>query len=168
MDQASEHPLDDIDPRLWSLRLREDDRSAESAEEAEVLSFVPATRDRGGEVVRDRGPGGKRDWSAALELVREASEAIRMSEDRATELEAKTQDLLQRFREELKSAQVRIAASEKRAEEAEGRARDAEARMRDSEEWLARFHDAILDGFSAHLSMAPNGRVEDEAERVER
>lgn len=168
MDQASEHSLDDIDPRLWSLRLREQDRAADSADEAEkVLSFMPASRDRD-EAGRDRAATNKRDWAAALELVREASEAIRLSEERASELEAKTQDLLQRFREELKTAQMRIAASEKRAEEAEGRARDAENRMRDSEEWLARFHDAILDGFSVHLSMAPNANADAEDGRAER
>lgn len=167
MDQATEHALEDLDPRLWSLRLREDDRGGDAAEgEDKVLSFAPGAKERALEPVRDGTPAPKRDWSAAIELVREASEAIRLSEERATELEARTQDLLQRFREELKSAQARIAASDKRAEEAEARARDSEARMREAEEWLARFHDAILDGFTPHLP----GTTEREpaTERLER
>jgi chromosome segregation ATPase len=165
MDQASEHSLNDVDPRLWSLRLREDDLPETDVEEEDkVLSFAPTPRERALEPARDRSPSQKRDWSAAIDLVREASEAIRLSEERATELEGRTQELLQRFREELKSAQARIAASEKRAEEAEGRARDAESRMKDAEQWLERFHDAILDGFTPHLGGAGD-RPEERAER---
>lgn len=169
MDEASEHSLDDIDPRLWSLRLREDDRGGDAAGDPDkVLSFMPTTRERNGEAGRDRSGSAKRDWSAALELVREASEAIRLSEERATELEAKTQDLLERFRDELKTAQGRIAAAEKRAEEAEARAREAESRMQDAEDWLSRFHDAILDGFSAHLSLASHVQDGSEDDRLDR
>lgn len=161
MEQASEHSLNDVDPRLWSLRLREDDRPDEDdPEEEKVLSFAPTPRERALEPARDRSGVGKRDWAAAIDLVREASEAIRLSEERATELEARTQDLLQRFREELKSAQARIATSERRADEAEARARDAESRMRDAEEWLERFHDAILDGFTPHMADRPEERLE--------
>lgn len=167
MEQATERALDELDPRLWSLRLREDERAGEAPdEEDKVLSFAPGPKDRALEPVRDGAAALKRDWSAAIELVREASEAIRLSEERATELEARTQDLLTRFREELKSAQARIAASEKRAEEADARAQEAEARRKEAEDWLERFHDAILHGFSAHLPNA--SEREPQAERMER
>ena len=86
------------------------------------------------------GPAHQRDWSAALDLVNEAYEAIRIAEERATAAEDYSKQLTQYHSEQLRVADGRLAAAEKRAETAEARARDAE-------EWLVKFHDTILDGF---------------------
>ncbi len=85
-------------------------------------------------------PAHQRDWSAALDLVNEAYEAIRIAEERAAAAEDYSKQLTQYHSEQLRVADARLAAAEKRAEAAEARARDAE-------EWLVKFHDTILDGF---------------------
>lgn len=82
----------------------------------------------------------QRDWSAALDLVNEAYEAIRIAEERAAAAEDYSKQLTQYHSEQLRVADARLAAAEKRAEAAEARAREAE-------DWLVKFHDAILDGF---------------------
>ena len=82
----------------------------------------------------------QRDWSAALDLVNEAYEAIRIAEERAAAAEDYSKQLTQYHSEQLRVADARLAAAEKRAEA-------AEARARESEDWLVKFHDAILDGF---------------------
>jgi hypothetical protein len=82
----------------------------------------------------------QRDWSAALDLVNEAYEAIRIAEERAAAAEDYSKQLTQYHSEQLRVADARLAAAEKRAEAAEARAREAE-------EWLVKFHDTILDGF---------------------
>ena len=84
--------------------------------------------------------GPARDWSAALDLVNEAYEAIRIAEERASAAEAYSTQLAQYHAEQLRVAEARLSAAEKRAEVAEARARDAE-------EWLVKFHDTIVDGF---------------------
>ena len=86
------------------------------------------------------GTGHQRDWSAALDLVNEAYEAIRIAEERAAAAEDYSKQLTQYHSEQLRVADARLAAAEKRAEAAEARAREAE-------DWLVKFHDAILDGF---------------------
>lgn len=86
------------------------------------------------------GSGHQRDWSAALDLVNEAYEAIRIAEERATAAEDYSKQLTQYHGEQLRVADGRLAAAEKRAEIAEARAREAE-------DWLVKFHDTILDGF---------------------
>jgi hypothetical protein len=86
----------------------------------------------------------KRDWSSALDLVNEACEAIRLAEERALTAERYTHQLNQYFSEQVKSLESRVVAAEKRAEAADGRAREAE-------EWLLRFHDAIVEGFKGVL-----------------
>lgn len=82
----------------------------------------------------------QRDWSAALDLVNEAYEAIRIAEERAAAAEDYSKQLTQYHSEQLRVTDARLAAAEKRAEAAEARARDAE-------DWLVKFHDTILDGF---------------------
>ena len=90
-------------------------------------------------------PSHQRDWSAALDLVNEAYEAIRLAEERAAAAEDYSKQLTQYHSEQLRVSDARLAASEKRAEVAEARARDAE-------EWLIKFHDTILDGFQKSKS----------------
>lgn len=89
----------------------------------------------------------KRDWSSALDLVQEACEAIRISEERVQELERQGQQAMLQTREDIKALQLQIQAGERRAQAAEARASRAEARALEAESWLARLHDAITMGF---------------------
>jgi hypothetical protein len=82
----------------------------------------------------------QRDWSAALDLVREASQAIRATEARNQEMEARIQGLMRRASEEIESAEARIEAGRS----ARGRGRGSRRSRRGV---LRRFHDAITEGF---------------------
>lgn len=92
-------------------------------------------------------PVQRRDWSSALDLVQEACEAIRISEERVQDLERQGQQASQQAREDIKALQLQIQAGERRAQAAEARATKAEARALEAESWLARLHDAIVMGF---------------------
>lgn len=82
----------------------------------------------------------RRDWGAAIDLVKEASDAIRFAEDRAQAAEDYSTQLTTYHKEQLKAAEARVAAAERRAEVAQLRATEAES-------WLSRLHDAINEGF---------------------
>jgi hypothetical protein len=91
----------------------------------------------GGGVVR-------RDWAAALDLINEACEAVKMSEQRAKDAELYNLNLVQSHAEQMKRAETRAQAAEGRAEAAERRAAEAE-------EWLLLFHDTIVAGVKGVL-----------------
>lgn len=113
-----------------------------------VLPFVVAAQRRSHEVAPRPAPEpALRDWTMALDLVREAAETVRMAD-------ARTQDLVQRAHAEMREANARVLAAEARADEAELRAgelatrlREAEARATEAEGWLRRLHDAIVHEF---------------------
>ena len=114
----------------------------------------------------------RRNWAAALERARETAERVKTAEARVQEAERRGKELVQRAFDKLKSAEARIQALElelvaantraqeatehakqaqaaqsrleTRAAEAEQRARKAGERAREAEEWLVRFHDAIV------------------------
>lgn len=88
-----------------------------------------------------------RDWASAIELVNEAAEAVRLADERAIAAERYSQELAQYYTEQAKAAELKIAGLEKRLEVTEAKARDAE-------EWLVRFHDAIMSGFGNLLKKA--------------
>jgi hypothetical protein len=122
--------------------------SSEASTEAEkvlrlVLSGAGAGA-AGGDSAREEKPLQKRDWSSAIELVNEACEAVRLAEERASTAERYSQQLNQYYAEQVKSLELRIQTAEKRAEAANVRAAEAE-------EWLLRFHDAIVTGFKGVL-----------------
>jgi len=85
----------------------------------------------------------RRDFASAIELVNEACEAIRIAEERAMAAERYSQELNEYIVKQAKVTDSNVAALEKRLENAEARANEAE-------EWLIRFHDAIINGFG-HL-----------------
>jgi hypothetical protein len=87
----------------------------------------------------------KRDWSSAIDLVNEACEAVRISEERAAAAERYTQELSQHYTAQVRALETRMAAAERRADAAEANAADAER-------WLVRFHDAIVTGFKGVLN----------------
>ncbi|WP_019996409.1 hypothetical protein [Aureimonas ureilytica] len=113
-------------------------------------SLADMAEDRGEPNYSLVAPGGepKRDWSAALDLVREASEAIRIRDERATELEIEHRLEAERAAEEIRSLQEQLDETEVRLAESEARARRAEARASEAEAWLAKMHDAIIGSFS--------------------
>jgi hypothetical protein len=88
----------------------------------------------------------RRDWASAIELVNEACEAIRMAEEKASAAERYSEELNQYHTEQAKLAAAKMNALEKRLESSEARANEAE-------EWLLRFHDAIVEGFSGVLKI---------------
>jgi hypothetical protein len=101
------------------------------------------------------------ELSSAVELVQEASEAIRISEQRVEELEAQfdqyaleSTDEIRRLNAELQAseqrlmhAEERLRQTEHRAQQAESRASQAESRAAQAEAWLVRLHDAVQSGF---------------------
>ena len=106
----------------------------------------PETQSREASEVH-RIPGASRDWSSALDLIREATEAISISEERVADLEAQLHQVTTTANEEMRDLNVKIAAAERRAQKAEERARTAETRANEAETWLVRIHDAVLNGF---------------------
>lgn len=83
---------------------------------------------------------GARDWAAAVDLISEAAEAVRLADDRAQAAEKYSQELADYYSEQIKTSEAKIAVLESRL-------KTSDARLRDAEEWLARFHDAIMAGF---------------------
>lgn len=86
-------------------------------------------------------PAAKRDWSSSLDLIHEATAAIRISEERASELEQELERTVAQALERAQFLEAQVAAAQSRAEAAEKRAGEAE-------EWLARLHDAVVAGFT--------------------
>jgi hypothetical protein len=102
----------------------------------------PAQQSQGDETLpAATGTGPKRDWSASLDLIHEATAAIRISEERAAELEQELEHTVARALERATALEAQVAAAQTRADLAERRADEAE-------EWLARLHDAVVEGFT--------------------
>jgi hypothetical protein len=121
--------------------------SEASAEAEKVLRLVLSGAGgggAGGDSGREEKSLQKRDWSSAIDLVNEACEAVRLAEERASTAERYSQQLNQYYAEQVKGLELRLQTAEKRAEAANARAAEAE-------EWLIRFHDAIVTGFKGVL-----------------
>jgi chromosome segregation ATPase len=84
-----------------------------------------------------------RDFSSAIDLVRQASHTNRALEERAHELESRLETLASRATSELKSAESRVNAAEARARTADARADVAEQRLREAEERLRQIIEVI-------------------------
>ena len=117
-----------------------------SAEAEKVLRLVlsGAGGGAGADPGREERPMQKRDWSSAIDLVNEACEAVRLAEERAATAERYSQQLNQYYSEQVRGLELRLQTAEKRADAANARAGEAE-------EWLIRFHDAIVSGFKGVL-----------------
>ena len=131
-----------------------------------LLRVAMAPEERGPERVPEmhRSPGGRPglteyDFAAAVDLVGQAAQAMRDTQDRAEEMEARSQALLDRVTEQLNAAEARVKSAETRAriaevrekeaeqrtKESEAREKEADARARKAEEWLTRIHDSVVD-----------------------
>lgn len=90
----------------------------------------------------------RREWSTALDLVQEASEAVRISEERITELEAEMQELAASVAEAVRRLETELGAGEQRCAMSEERARVADARASEAEAWLERLNSAVNASFA--------------------
>lgn len=89
-------------------------------------------------------PAASRDWSAALDLIRETGDAIKLAEDRANELQAKLDDVTAQAGHEIRQLEQKLASAAQLALKAEDRMRLAEQRAKEAEAWLARLYDAVM------------------------
>lgn len=83
------------------------------------------------------------DFSSAIDLIHEASEAIRISEQRAADLEAQMKALLNDATQEMARLKGEIAAKDAQIVKALEQAQAAEARAREAEAWLERMNEAV-------------------------
>lgn len=93
------------------------------------------------------GPAVTREWSSAVDLIREASEAIRVGDERAAELEAQLAQVVAQADLEIRRLEQEVAAGVQNLARSEERVRLAEARAAEAEEWLVRLHDAAIEAF---------------------
>ena len=105
-----------------------------------LYPLAPAQSESAAEPRRGEADRPRRDYNLVLNLIGEAQETLRLSEERVRELEAQIQDMIQQHREELTRAQTQIMQLEQRARLAERRADDAEG-------WLDRMNQAITTAF---------------------
>jgi hypothetical protein len=89
----------------------------------------------------------RKDWSAALDLIQEATEAIRMSEERVEELERAAEEQEVRTRSEYALLRDQLQMAQREIENAYHRAAVAEKQAQEANEWLARLNAAITQGF---------------------
>ncbi|MDT7713707.1 MAG: hypothetical protein QOG46_2577 [Pseudonocardiales bacterium] len=90
-------------------------------------------------------PKQRRDYPAAIELVRGAADFMRGLEERVEETERRLQDIVQRTAQEIRAAEARAEAADARTREAEARADEAERRAREAQEWLDQILTVISD-----------------------
>lgn len=132
--------MENLRARLESGDAAEAKESSIQTDSERILQFSASLKDRVGPP-GERSPGApKRDWSAALDLVNEAFEAIRMAEERTVAAEDYQRQLIQHHADQVRALEHRLANTEKRAEAAEARAKETES-------WLVKYHDTIVDGF---------------------
>lgn len=109
-----------------------------------VLRFaMPPSRTA--EAERPAVPVTARDFATAIDVVRDAAQAIKHAEERSREAESRTQSVAQRAAEELKHAEMRIQALESRVRAAESRTQDAETRAKEADAWLRQIFSTIAD-----------------------
>ncbi|GJE70644.1 TolC family protein [Methylorubrum podarium] len=113
-----------------------------------VITFSPAGSEGGSSSEGGASPP-QRDWVSAIDLVQEAAEAIRISEERAGELENQLRNVIAQAEDEVRQLQKTIASNQVLLAQAEDRARRAEARAKEAESWLVRIHDAVFSAFGA-------------------
>ncbi len=99
-----------------------------------------------------------RDFKSAIDLIKEASEAIRFAEERSAELEQQLHQVTNRSAEQVKALEIQVAALERRLLKSEERARAAEVRANDAETWLSRLHDTIITSFRRPV-MGTDGEI---------
>ncbi|MBE7197940.1 MAG: hypothetical protein INR70_09065 [Parafilimonas terrae] len=112
----------------------------------------------------ETGPVVTREWASAVDLIREASEAIRVGEERAAELEAQLAQVVAQADLEIRRLEQEVATGVQNLARSEERVRLAEARATEAEEWLVRLHDAAIEAFGNRTKAAPVTSASEETE----
>ncbi len=120
-----------------------------------IINFSPATSDTAS--ASDGGTASlpQRDWVSAIDLVQEAAEAIRISEERAVDLENQLRSVISQAEDEVRQLQKTLASNQVLLSQAEDRARRAEARAKEAETWLVRIYDAVFTAFGSKNKPVP-------------
>jgi hypothetical protein len=113
----------------------------------ELERVLQGTRGTDGMLPAANGAAAKqrRDYPAAIELVRGAADFMRGLEERAEETERRLEELVRQTAQEIKAAEARAEAADARTRDAEARAEEAERRGREAQEWLDRILAVISD-----------------------
>ncbi|MBB2963793.1 TolC family protein [Methylobacterium sp. R2-1] len=114
-----------------------------------VINFSPATSESASSSEGGASVLPPRDWVSAIDLVQEAAEAIRISEERAVDLENQLRNVISQAEDEVRQLQKTIASNQLLLAQAEDRARRAETRAKEAETWLVRIHDAVFTAFGS-------------------
>ncbi|WP_244472237.1 MULTISPECIES: hypothetical protein [unclassified Methylobacterium] len=109
----------------------------------------------------------QREWMSAIELVQEASEAIRITEERAVDLENQLKHVITQAEDEIKSLQQKLASQQTLLNQSEERARRGEARAKEAEAWLIRLHDAVFTAFGPKSRSKLAGNQQNGADSVD-
>lgn len=133
-----------------------------------VVSFMGLESRNGAfatsESPNETGPVVTREWASAVDLIREASEAIRVGEERAAELEAQLAQVVAQADLEIRRLEQEVATGVQNLARSEERVRLAEARATEAEEWLVRLHDAAIEAFGNRAKPAAMAIAPDETE----
>ncbi|WP_342110395.1 hypothetical protein [Methylobacterium sp. SI9] len=133
-----------------------------------VVSFMGLESRNGAfatsESPNETGPVVTREWASAVDLIREASEAIRVGEERAAELEAQLAQVVAQADLEIRRLEQEVATGVQNLARSEERVRLAEARATEAEEWLVRLHDAAIEAFGNRAKPAAVAIAPDETE----
>jgi hypothetical protein len=150
------------DPTSFSALLKRESETKGSGWAEKVVALPPRTGDAAAAPDEQYSPVSPHELSSAVELIEEASEAIRISRQRVEELEAQLEQFAVESSEEMRrlndeidagerrfeQSEQRVRQAESRAGQAEARAAAAESRASQAEAWLVRLHDAVQAGFA--------------------
>jgi hypothetical protein len=140
MAQSEDLQTEDEGVQEWRPRTEEPQKGRVAVLD-KILRFSEADAER----VEDRPVPEKHHLASALNIVYQAAEAARATEEHSRQVESRAQALIQRAIADVEAAEARIKAAEARAAAAESRAESAEARAREAEDWLNRIHTAIVE-----------------------
>lgn len=119
------------------------------ARSEKIVAFYATSPDN--DAAEPRRPGVTRDLASAIDLVQEASEAIRIRDEQIVHLEARLEEVLSQASEEIQQLSGQLKDCEERLLAADARLQAADARAEEAEIWLDRLHSAVMRAFSAQL-----------------
>jgi coenzyme F420-reducing hydrogenase delta subunit len=92
-----------------------------------------------------------RNWAATLELVKEACDSIRISEERVASLEVELEQVSIRSRDDLKNMAARLMAAQEEIKLANSRVKAMELELAEVEDWASKINEAVVDGFGPYV-----------------
>ncbi len=98
------------------------------------------------------------EWAETLELVKEACDSIRISEERVALLEAELEQANLMSRSEIQNMAARLEAAKEEIQSANDRAEAMEFRAIEAEMWLGKINEALHEGFGAFVNRNSKGR----------